>query len=124
MSRDIYIMDSEGRNIRNLTRTAGVSEGMPAWSPDGSQIVFGVQKMAESTNIVVRLILPEGDDTIRPSNFWCAHLGGMTLVVEQNVASDPIDVGLFGAKGVVFKAQGVAYLIQQFRGAGEQGVKR
>ena len=63
---------------------------------------------------MVRLILPEGDDTIRPSNFWCAHLGGMTLV----------DVGLFGAKGVMFKAQGVAYLIQQFRGAGEQGVKR
>ena len=35
-------------------------------------------------------------------DFGCAHGGGVTFVMEEDVAFDPIFVGLFGAVGVVF----------------------
>ncbi len=50
---EIFVMDADGSNVRRLTQTAGEStmklnrarpdEGSsnPAWSPDGSKIVFG-----------------------------------------------------------------------------------
>jgi hypothetical protein len=37
-------------------------------------------------------------------------------VVEQDVALDPRDVGVFGAQGIVFELYGVADLIKQFLG--------
>jgi hypothetical protein len=36
----------------------------------------------------------------------------MTLAVGENEASDPIDVGFFGADGVVLESDGVSYLIE------------
>ena len=36
---DLYVMDSDGRNLRRLTTDAG-NEGDPAWTPDGAQIVY------------------------------------------------------------------------------------
>lgn len=41
-----------------------------------------------------------------------AHFAGMALVVEEDVALDPVDAGLVGAVGVVFQADGVARLTQ------------
>jgi TolB protein len=38
-SADLYIMDKEGNNLRNLTQTFR-HEWLPSWSPDGSQIAF------------------------------------------------------------------------------------
>ncbi len=37
--------------------------------------------------------------------------------MEQNEAFDPLDVGLFGAVGIVFTADGVGNLVEQFTGA-------
>jgi len=37
---DIWIMDSDGSNQRNLTQTSGTKEFRPSWSPDGSEIAF------------------------------------------------------------------------------------
>lgn len=45
-----------------------------------------------------------------------AHVLGVTLVVKKDVAFDPVDVGLFGADGVVLEADDVAHLIKQFLG--------
>lgn len=36
---DIYVMDSDGSNVKRLTKTPGQNSS-PTWSPDGSKIVF------------------------------------------------------------------------------------
>ena len=38
----------------------------------------------------------------------------MAFAVEEDVAFDPFFVGLFGAVGVVFEADGVGDLVEQF----------
>ena len=58
-------------------------------------------------------------------DFGAAHFVGMALVMEQDEAGDPPDVGLFGADGVVLETDGVtdtstelsAGLIEEFLGA-------
>jgi hypothetical protein len=40
----------------------------------------------------------------------------MLLVVKEDEAFDPIEVGLFGAAGIMLGPQGVADLIEQFGG--------
>ena len=49
-------------------------------------------------------------------NFGDAHVFGVAFVVEEDVAADPVYVGLFGALGVVFDANGVADLFEEFPG--------
>jgi hypothetical protein len=46
--------------------------------------------------------------------FRRAHFNGMAFVVEKDERRDPIHVGLFGAVGIVFGADGVAHLIEKF----------
>ena len=38
-SYDLYVMDADGRNLRRLTEDPG-SESEPAWTPDGTRIVY------------------------------------------------------------------------------------
>ena len=38
-NREIYVMDADGSNLRNLTRNPALDYA-PAWSPDGGQIAF------------------------------------------------------------------------------------
>ena len=44
-------------------------------------------------------------------DFSAAHFVRMALVVEQNVAFDPVHISLFGANGVVFEPNDVTDLI-------------
>lgn len=54
-----------------------------------------------------------------------SHVFGMALAVEEDVALDPVLVGLFGAVGVMFGAQGVADLIHElFPVGGRFGLER
>jgi hypothetical protein len=41
-----------------------------------------------------------------------AHIGGVFFAVKEDEAYDPVDVGLFGAEGVVFEAEFVSHLIE------------
>jgi len=51
-------------------------------------------------------------------NFFGAHILWMALLVEEDVAFDPIHIGLFGTIRVMFCADGFADLVEQFFGFG------
>ena len=59
------------------------------------------------------------------SHFGSAHFGRLADIVKEDVAFDPVDVGLLGTDGVVFEADGVANtstklsagLVEQFLGS-------
>lgn len=68
-----------------------------------------------------RLVLGGGGDVFFDGevgeeglDFWGAHVFGVAFAVEEDVAFDPVAVGLFGAVGVVFEAQGVGDLVEEF----------
>jgi TolB protein len=39
-NRELYIMDSDGKNVRKLTNAPGCYNGGPFFSPDGKQVIF------------------------------------------------------------------------------------
>ena len=46
-SLDLYVVNTSGGVSRRLTRTPGVYEAAPSWSPDGSQIAFARWTIAD-----------------------------------------------------------------------------
>ena len=46
---EIYVMDTDGGNLRNLTNAPGDDE-YPSWSPDGKQIVFTADRSGKDWN--------------------------------------------------------------------------
>lgn len=48
------------------------------------------------------------------ADFGFAHVFGVAFAVKEDVAFDPVFVGLFGAVGVVFGTEGVAHPFHQF----------
>jgi len=70
------------------------------------------------------LILGGGSDVLVNSqvgeegfNFWYAHLFGMSFIVEEDKVLDPGDISFFCTDGIVFTANGIAHLVQEFPGA-------
>jgi hypothetical protein len=57
----------------------------------------------------------DGQRTQEARDLRSAHLEGMTLAVEENVAPDPPDVGLLGAATPVAKPDGFPNAVNQFR---------
>ena len=53
-----------------------------------------------------------------PRDLWRAHLGGMALVVEEDVAPDPGDVRLLGPTAHVPGAEGLAEAVEKARARG------
>jgi len=49
-------------------------------------------------------------------NFRNAHVFGVAFALEDDVAFDPVFVGLLGAVGVVFEADGIGDLVEEFAG--------
>jgi hypothetical protein len=54
-------------------------------------------------------------------NLRNAHVLGMAFVVEKDMTTNPLDVGLFGAIGVVLETNEFANLVKQFLGSGFHG---
>ena len=55
---EIYVMDSDGKNIRRLTHHQGLDE-TPVWSPDGSTIAFASNREGK---LDIFLIDPDGNN--------------------------------------------------------------
>jgi hypothetical protein len=111
--------DSEGFGMGEDGR-----EGARFFSADnvGGEFDFLLEDMAvEEEESGESLILCGGGDVLFDGevgeeglDFWGAHVFGVTFVMEEDVAFDPVAVGLFGAVGVVFEAQGVGDLVEEF----------
>ena len=52
-NEDIYLMNLDGSNVRNLTSSPGIDENAPAWSPDGMQVAFAANPAGGQTDIWV-----------------------------------------------------------------------
>ena len=59
-------------------------------------------------------MLFDGEMSEELRNLVFTHLLRMTFSVEEDVAADPIDVGLLGANTVMFAANDAPHLIEQF----------
>lgn len=48
------------------------------------------------------------------SDFRDAHFFWMAFIMKENVVPDPLDIGVFGARGVMLDAKGIAILVEKF----------
>jgi hypothetical protein len=49
-------------------------------------------------------------------NFRYPHLVGMAIIVEKDVATNPLDVGFFSSVRVVFEANRISNLVEELFG--------
>jgi hypothetical protein len=59
-------------------------------------------------------LTPDSEVGDKSFDFGGAHFPGMTLVMKEDETTAPIDIGLFGAIGVVLSLQGFAHLVKEF----------
>lgn len=50
LDRDIFVMDSDGKNKVNISNNPGIPDGDPAWSPDSTKVAFFSVK--DNTNCI------------------------------------------------------------------------
>lgn len=58
----IYVVNSDGTNLIRLTSTVGVWDNDPAWSPDGSQIVFARVFLSENNRSELWIMDSDGSN--------------------------------------------------------------
>ena len=56
---EIYVMDADGENLRNLTNNPG-DDQHPSWSPDGKQIVFTADRSGKDWNRQIYVMDADG----------------------------------------------------------------
>lgn len=98
---DIYIMNSDGTNLKNLTNTPA-SEWVPMWSPDGQKIAFSSDRDGDSE---IYIINKDGTNLIqltqnkaydgRPS--WSPD--GTKIVFETDRDGGDWDIDIMDADG-------------------------
>ena len=64
---DVYVMDTDGQNVRNLTNHP-VSDEYPAWSPDGRLIAFASNREGGWSNFEIYLMNADGNNLRRLTN--------------------------------------------------------
>ncbi len=87
----------------------------------GDEVEFPIQHLlVEEKQGAEGLILRGGGDALldgemaeKGGDLFFAHLRGVALLVEEDEAADPIEIGLLGAKAVVLAAQVPADAIEQ-----------
>ncbi len=92
----------------------------------GGEVEFEVEDRAvEEEQGAERLVLGGGRDVVvdgeggeKRFDVVGGEVGGVALVVEEDEAADPVQVGGFGARGVVAQAEGGAGVVEHFLGHG------
>ena len=57
---EIYVLDFDGSNLRQLTQSEGENESSPQWSPDGKRLAFLSLVESEETVYLNILSLADG----------------------------------------------------------------
>jgi TolB protein len=68
---DIWVMDIEGANKRNLTNAPELSNWAPAWTPDG-RIAFSSMREGSGA-LELWSMAADGSDVTRLSDGWCEY---------------------------------------------------
>jgi len=63
-NNEVFVMDADGGNARNLTHDADAYDGWPQWSPDGEWIVFASGPGSTSPTRI-ELMRPDGSERRR-----------------------------------------------------------
>lgn len=66
---DIYVMDSNGQNVKRLTESSQSDEFYPRWSPDGKSIAFS-SNMAQLSNWDLYIMDSDGQNTRQITDTW------------------------------------------------------
>ena len=68
---ELYIMDSDGKNVRQLTNAPGCYNGGPFFSPDGKRIIFRTDRKKKD-NLQIHVIDVDGknDRTLAENLAW------------------------------------------------------
>jgi uncharacterized protein len=61
-NHEIYVMEADGSDAVNLTRTPDAEERSPAWSPDGTQIAFSSNRQGDRD---IYVMAADGSDVAR-----------------------------------------------------------
>jgi Tol biopolymer transport system component len=63
---ELYVSDADGSRPRRITRTPGLREGVPAWSPDGQRLAFQRDRQVELDAATEVLIVSARSGAARP----------------------------------------------------------
>jgi Tol biopolymer transport system component len=70
---EVYVMDANGRNIRQVTHNVGPYDTDPSWSPDGEKIVFASNRDDdEEETYEIYVMNADGSDVTRLTNNTCS----------------------------------------------------
>jgi len=66
-ARDIWVINADGSGLQNLTNSPGISDSLPTWSPDGTQIACNrYDQDADDSNIWI--MNADGGEPVRLTN--------------------------------------------------------
>jgi Tol biopolymer transport system component len=107
---DIYVVDADGTNVRDVTNRAGLDDLEPAWSPDGQWIAFH----AAGHSLLPMNTLPASDFEL-----WAIHPDGTGL---RNVSLRPPELGEVGDSAAwdvkpAWSPDGRSIAFESYRGA-------
>ncbi len=102
---EIFIMEADGRNARQITTTAAGSASLaPAWSPDGTRLLYVLQNEADGTRDIYSMDA-NGADQVQlttdgsGNHFPCWSPDGTQIAYERTASENTADIWLMNADG-------------------------